>query len=156
MEGLYKGRLVAFIVLGFLLECSTRSEDLVMKLDGHWYVIYGDSMEMYGEAIYKNGKACFYSDGFGMRFRNYKILNDSILEIYNKDALDHERVFHFVDSLTMTQAYLQPNSSHKEILVYRKILESDISATKIINQDSLEINKLIVGYMQRMHEHLKL
>jgi len=76
MESL-RWKLGLVILTLFLFSCLRNADKASSKLDGHWYAVYGDSTKRYGEAIYKNGKACFYSDELGLGYREYRVTADS-------------------------------------------------------------------------------
>lgn len=103
-------RIAIALLLAFgltLISCYKQKDQIVShNLNGHWYSIYGDSLRYYGEAVYDNGKACFYSDDFGFQQRRYTLENDSILKIYNGGTLDQERIIEMSDSITMYQKVL--------------------------------------------------
>jgi len=148
MEGFYqKVGLVLFWII--LCGCSTHYESVFFKIKGHWYAIYGDSLQTYGEAIYKDGRACFYSDDFGLRYRTFKIKLDT-LEIYNDDMLDNSRKLSFPSSETMLQCPIWDNGQNttgKPISFY-KIIDSGVT-DRLWAMDTAEQNRYTDGFSLR-------
>lgn len=144
-------RIAIALLLAFgltLISCYKQKDQIVShNLNGHWYSIYGDSLKYYGEAVFDNGKACFYSDDFGFQQRGYTLENDSILKIYNRETLDQERIIEMPDSITVYQKVLLGNGLKQ--ISFHRIEESDLVKSKVVSGDSMELNKFFEGFRRR-------
>ena len=144
-------KLVSVLLTFFLLSCLRNPDNASSKLDGHWYAVYGDSRQLYGEAIYKDGHACFYSDYFGLRYRTYKIKSDSILEIYDRQMLDNKCKLSFsnLNAMQQTLVSYEPINVVNGVVNYYKVADAGISYEKLFALDTAEQNKFITGFMLR-------
>jgi hypothetical protein len=150
MENFRFGKLEVLFVF-VLLCCSKKDRNGVQEINGHWYSSYGGEEESYGEVIYMDGQACFYSFDFGLIYRDYKINRDTIIGIYNQGILDNERRIDFLDINTICQIAVSDGDStknHKCMYFYR-IKSSDIDSKKIFSLDTAEQNKFIRGFKLR-------
>jgi hypothetical protein len=149
MKTLYREKNVLFIVsvICFFLGCQRSTED---KINGHWYGFYGDEDESYGEVIFYNGKACYYSTDFGLQYRSYLMINDSLISFYDGETLDHYSKVKFVDKQTMLQSIITGNeSTGGNFLSYHRLQESDIDHSKLFHYDTAEQYKFIKEYSYR-------
>lgn len=153
MEGFRFWKIGLYLSVFLLVCCAKTGQPLSVTMDGHWYGSYGESPKSYGEAIYANGKACFYSDDFGLQYREYKIERDSILKIYDDGILDQERILKFLDANTMNQYTIvgHPNNEIK-LLSFFRVIDSDIDESKIFSNDTTEQNKFVMGFMLRREQ----
>ena len=150
MENLHFGRIVNIsLLLLFLFACSGENKRSADAINGHWYVIYGDSIKMYGEVIYENDHFCSYSDEFGLVYREFKIKSDTILEIYNRGTLDHKRIIFYMDSSVMLQTLVSTELKPRKSIGYHRITSSDISYQKIFEGDPSEQSRYIDGFLIR-------
>lgn len=148
MENL-RWKLVVVVLAIFLFSCLRNADKTTSQLDGHWYAAYGDSTKMYGEAIYRDGNACFYSDEFGLRYRGYRIKDGSILEIYNQNVIDNIRKLSFLSTDSMQQSVLESINVVSGVVNFYKITDNAISYEKLFMLDTVEQNKFIRGFMLR-------
>lgn len=142
-----KLNLITLSLVCLLLGCQHSNED---KINGHWYGLYGDEDERYGEVIFYNGKACYYSTDFGLQYRSYIMVNDSLISFYDGETLDHYSKVKFVDKQTMLQSIIiDGNSIEDNFLTYHRLKESDIDNSRLFQYDTAEQYKFIKEYSFR-------
>lgn len=139
------------LISTLLVTCSNQSD----LIEGHWYVVYGSESDRYGEAIYANGKACFYSEEFGLRYRNYLINDKGYLEIFDDESIDNVRIIEKVSDFIMSQILIDENENRIDTLIFYKIQDSGFTYEGVLSSDSTEVLKMIDNFDKRKHKILE-
>lgn len=95
MENIYRWTLAFSGFFALAVSCNER-EDYSQLIEGHWYVLYGKSVDQYGEAVYHKGKVCFYSENFGLRFREYEVDKNGVIRIYDCGEVEDQSNWHLL------------------------------------------------------------
>jgi hypothetical protein len=141
---------VVYCSIFLLLASCINRENFPTSINGHWYAVFGESKDMYGEIIFNDGKICSYSDELGMGFRVFKIKKDTILEIYYDDILDYTGIINYRDKDTFCAKQISKEFTFESICYHR--IKSDLSEKKIFAQDTVEQNRYVREYMLRKEQ----